>query len=104
MSTDLIAAIAAGSPAAGAAPALPAFGGDAAVARDFSAWLNQEVSQLNQTMLAAEGKLQDQAAGRTQNLHEVMIALEESRLALQLAMQVRNKVLDAYQELMRMQI
>jgi flagellar hook-basal body complex protein FliE len=44
------------------------------------------------------------AAGRTDNIHEVMIAGEKANIALQFVLQVRNKILDAYTEIMRMQI
>ena len=44
------------------------------------------------------------AAGEPVALHTVMIHLEETRLAFQTLVQVRNKVLEAYQELMRMQV
>jgi flagellar hook-basal body complex protein FliE len=42
--------------------------------------------------------------GNVQNLHQVMIRLEESRLAFQLTMQVRNRLLESYQDVMRMQV
>ncbi len=38
------------------------------------------------------------------DLHEVMIAVEEANIAFQFAMQVRNQLIDAYNELMRMQV
>jgi len=38
------------------------------------------------------------------NVHEIMIAAEKARLSLELAIQVRNKAIEAYQEIMRMQI
>ncbi len=44
------------------------------------------------------------AIGETQDLHQVMIAVEEVNLALQLTLQIRNKMLEAYQEIMRMQV
>jgi flagellar hook-basal body complex protein FliE len=47
---------------------------------------------------------EDFAAGRTDNIHQVMIAAEKSDIALQFTMQIRNKILDAYNEIMRMQI
>jgi flagellar hook-basal body complex protein FliE len=42
--------------------------------------------------------------GEQGNLHEVMIALEKAKLSFELILAVRNKSLEAYQELMRMQI
>ncbi|KPU28223.1 flagellar hook-basal body protein FliE [Caloranaerobacter sp. TR13] len=44
------------------------------------------------------------ATGQVNNIHEVMIASEKANIALQLTLSVRNKVIDAYREIMRMQI
>ncbi|EGA89015.1 flagellar hook-basal body protein FliE [Planococcus donghaensis MPA1U2] len=42
--------------------------------------------------------------GEVQDVHEVMIASQKASLSLQMTMQVRNKVVEAYQEVMRMQV
>lgn len=42
--------------------------------------------------------------GEVQDIHEVMIASQKASLSLQLTVQVRNKVVEAYQEVMRMQL
>jgi flagellar hook-basal body complex protein FliE len=55
-------------------------------------------------MQANDQSIQQLALGGTDNLHQVMITLERTRLAFELALQVRNKALEAYQELMRMQV
>jgi flagellar hook-basal body complex protein FliE len=44
------------------------------------------------------------AAGNTDNLHQVLLAAEKASISLQYIMQIRNKVMDAYNEIMRMQI
>ena len=44
------------------------------------------------------------AVGKPVNLHQVMVQLERAKLQLELMVQVRNKLLDAYQDLMKMQI
>jgi flagellar hook-basal body complex protein FliE len=44
------------------------------------------------------------AAGQDVDLHEVMLSVEQASLATQLAMQVRNKLIEAYQEVSRMQV
>jgi flagellar hook-basal body complex protein FliE len=44
------------------------------------------------------------AVGNAENLHQIMIRLEESRLSFQLLMQVRGRLLEAYQDVMKMQI
>jgi flagellar hook-basal body complex protein FliE len=45
---------------------------------------------------------EDFAIGKNNNIHEVMIAAEKAGLSLKFLMQIRNKLLDAYQEIMRM--
>jgi flagellar hook-basal body complex protein FliE len=44
------------------------------------------------------------ALGQTDNLHQVMISAERTRLQFEIAMSMRNRVLEAYQEIMRMQV
>lgn len=82
------------SPAAAAAPDGPGF----------AARIGEGLQQLNRQLLDTQVDLQRLAAGEAANLHEVMVRLEESRVALQLALQVRSRVLEAYQEVMRMQV
>jgi flagellar hook-basal body complex protein FliE len=71
---------------------------------DFGAWLSQSMARVDRDLVQADAGLQRLAAGEAQNLHQVMIALEEARLGLQLVVQVRNRLLEAYQEVLRMQI
>jgi flagellar hook-basal body complex protein FliE len=71
---------------------------------DFSKWMVQELNAVNDRVTNAEDSLTQLATGQTGNLHEVMIDLEKARLAFQLAVQVRNKLLEGYQDIMRMQI
>jgi flagellar hook-basal body complex protein FliE len=61
----------------------------------------EEVNNLQQDASNAGIKL---AAGKIQDVSEVVIATEKATIALQLTMQVRNKVVEAYQEVMRMQV
>jgi flagellar hook-basal body complex protein FliE len=62
------------------------------------------MQELNTQLLGSQHDLQALAVGEAENLHEIMIRLEESRTSLQLMLQVRNRVLEAYQDVMRMQI
>ncbi len=62
------------------------------------------LEQLNTQMQANDQSVQQLALGGMDNLHQVMMTLERTRLAFELALQVRNKALEAYQELMRMQV
>ena len=71
---------------------------------DFSVWLTQALGKVNGQLVQADAGLQQLASGQTENLHQVMIALEEARLGLQLVVQVRNRLLEAYQDILRMQV
>jgi flagellar hook-basal body complex protein FliE len=71
---------------------------------DFSVWLNHQVDALNQQLTDSDNQLRSLAAGNVENLHQVMISLEKAKLSFELALQVRNKLLEAYQEVMRNQI
>lgn len=71
---------------------------------DFAAWFTQQMTQVNDQLLTADQGVRQLAAGDASNLHQVMIKLEEAKLSLQLVMQVRNHVLDAYRDLLQMQV
>ena len=77
---------------------------DMAGTPSFSDRISGGLQELNGQLLSTQGDLQRLAVGDVSNLHEVMVRLEEGRIALQLALQVRNRVLEAYQDVMRMQI
>jgi flagellar hook-basal body complex protein FliE len=62
------------------------------------------MEEVNHQLLTSQLDLQRLAAGDADNVHDVMVRLEESRIALQLMLQIRNRVLEAYQDVMRMQI
>lgn len=66
--------------------------------------LVDQLSGLNEQMQVNKQAVQAVALGETDNLHQVMMNLERTRLDFDLMLQVRNKILDAYQELMRMQV
>ena len=73
-------------------------------ATSFESWVGQQLNQVNDKLLDAEKQVQQLTVGDVENLHQVMITLEETKLSFQLAMQVRNKVLEAYQDVLRMQV
>lgn len=68
----------------------------------FTNYLKDALNQVNQDQLKSEALNKALATGEVQDLHEVMIASQQSMLSLQLTIQVRNKVVEAYQEIMRM--
>ena len=63
-----------------------------------------QLEGLNGQLINAEQSVGKLANGQTENLHQVMIQLEQTKMAFDLMLQVRNKVMDAYQEVMRMQV
>ncbi|SDC86032.1 flagellar hook-basal body complex protein FliE [Paenibacillus sp. UNCCL117] len=74
------------------------------VTDQFSRYLNGAISDLN-TQQAAVDKLNTQfVKGEISDVHQLMIASEKASLGLELTVQVRNKVIEAYQEIMRMQV
>lgn len=70
----------------------------------FGRMVGEGLQALDTQLKTSQADLQQLALGEAQNLHEVMLGLEQSRIALQLALQVRNRVLEAYQDVMKMQV
>jgi flagellar hook-basal body complex protein FliE len=70
----------------------------------FSEFLNNAVSDVNKLQLDSEKLNNAFAMGSTDNIHQVMIAAEKADIALQFTVQIRNKILEAYQEIMRMPV
>lgn len=70
----------------------------------FSDVLSQALKQVETDLKSSEEMSKLASIGEAKDLHQVMIAMEKADLSLQLAVQVRNKVVEAYQEMMRMQI
>jgi flagellar hook-basal body complex protein FliE len=62
------------------------------------------IERVNDQLLGTQTDLQRVALGQGGSVHQVMIRMEEARLSFQLLMQVRNRVLEAYQDVMRMQL
>ena len=70
----------------------------------FGRMLSDAVTTLSTLQAEADAKAEALASGQSVDLHDVMIAQEQSSLAFQFALQVRNKIVEAYQEVMRMSL
>lgn len=70
----------------------------------FGELLTNAVQQVNQHQVQADQAIKEVIAGKSKNIHEAMLAIERAEMSLKLMMQVRNKILDAYREIMKMQI
>lgn len=85
-------------------PAAPAAAQGDSAAAQFGPWFTRELAEVDAQMRVAERGLQQLAAGGPVQLHDTMLQMEQARLAFQLAIQVRSRVLEAYQDVMRMQV
>ena len=71
---------------------------------DFSKILKDAISNLNNIQKNADEKMIDFAKGDIENIHDVTIAVSKADISLSLAIEVRNRLLEAYREITRMQI
>ena len=85
-----------GAPASHAAGGVPSSG--------FMDTLQHAISKANDIQLEASQATDALMTGQTQNIHQTMVALQEADVSFQLMMQIRNKLLSAYEEIQRMQI
>ena len=72
---------------------------------DFAQVLQNSIAQVNQTQQQAENMAANFAAGdNSANLHEVMLSLQKANISFQEMVQVRNKLVSAYHDVMNMQV
>lgn len=71
---------------------------------EFESMLSEALTKVNDDLIGSEKLTQDFALGKNVELHQVITATEQANLALQLTIQIRNKVIEAYQEITRMQV
>jgi flagellar hook-basal body complex protein FliE len=72
--------------------------------KTFSQILEDSLDKVNLYQSQADTAIKELVAGRTKNIHETMLTIERADTSLKMMMQVRNKILDAYREIMRMQV
>ena len=77
--------------------------GGAGKAGGFSSSLASAIEQVEQLHTDAQSNAADMMQSGGQDLHNVMIAVEKADISFQLMMQVRNKIVNAYQEISRLQ-
>ena len=71
----------------------------------FGEMLKEAISEVNQLTTDADTAIQRQiASGETTDLHATIVALEKAEISFQLMMQIRNKIVKAYEEIMRMPV
>jgi flagellar hook-basal body complex protein FliE len=70
----------------------------------FADVLKDSISKVGEIEKEADQEAEKLARMETQDIHSTMIAIEKADITFQLMMQVRNKILNAYEEIMRMQV
>src|SRR5713101_5436539 len=84
-------------------PEVPAARADSG-ARPFADVLKSSLDEVNRLQQSADAAITALATGDKMSLHDTMIAMEQADVSFRLMMQVRNKIVDAYQEIMRIQV
>ncbi|MBI5587541.1 MAG: flagellar hook-basal body complex protein FliE [Deltaproteobacteria bacterium] len=78
--------------------------GGAGAQDTFSTVLKDSIDKVNKLQTEADKAIEGLASGEVKNVHETMIAIEKANLSFNMMLQVRNKLLAAYEEVMRMQV
>jgi len=66
--------------------------------------LTDSIDQVNRLQVAADSNINDLAMGKQTDIHRTMVAMEKASISFELLMQIRNKVISAYDRIMRMPI
>ena len=72
--------------------------------KNFQDHLKDSLISVNKHQLTADQMAADLSSGKSENIHETMLAISHAQLNFNLMVQVRNKALEAYQEVMRMPV
>jgi flagellar hook-basal body complex protein FliE len=83
---------------------IPAVPKTADSGEDFGRMLTDALKEVNEAQGNARQMQTDLIAGRKVEYHDLVFAMERASISMQLTMQVRNKLLEAYQEIQRMQV
>lgn len=70
----------------------------------FSEFVKRSLGDVNRQMLAADQSVNDLATGKNKDIHNTMIAMQKAEISFELVMQIRNKLMTAYDEIRRMSI
>ena len=70
----------------------------------FGEMLQQSINQVSRLQQEADASINDLAAGKQTDIHQTMIAVEKAEVSFELLMQIRNKVIAAYESIMRTQV
>ncbi|MBN2241185.1 MAG: flagellar hook-basal body complex protein FliE [Acidobacteria bacterium] len=71
---------------------------------NFGTVLKDAISTVNELQKQSDREIEKLMTGESQDLHNTVIAMQKAGLSFQMMMQVRNKIVQAYQEIIRMQV
>lgn len=92
------------TPSTGAAPSGKASLSGAGNGGGFSNFIERAIGEVDAKLQAADSEKTKVLTGESNNLHQAVIAMQEANVAFTLMVEVRNKLVESYQELMRMQV
>ena len=70
----------------------------------FKEMLKESIEEVNKLQLEAQQTMEDLASGKDKDIQHAMMTLQKADVSLRTMMEVRNKLVEAYQEIMRMQV
>lgn len=70
----------------------------------FSDYVQRSLADVNRQMLNADEAIENLATGKNQDIHNTMISMQKAEISFELVMQIRNKLISAYDEIRRMSI
>jgi flagellar hook-basal body complex protein FliE len=70
----------------------------------FSDYIKQSLKAVNNQMLDADQSIEDFVTGKNQDIHHTMLSMQKASVSFELVMQVRNKIITAYDEIRKMAI
>ena len=93
-------------PASSVTPQIPAVktGAAAEPARGFGQTVTDLLKGANSQQLQADAAIQDLVGGNSSSVHQVVLAVAKADLAFRMVLEIRNRLIESYQEVMRMQI
>ena len=71
---------------------------------NFSDVIGDAIEKVNESQVNANNKIENLIKGENVSMHEVMLSVQESQMSMQLMLEVRNKLFDAYQEISKVQL
>jgi len=71
---------------------------------EFTKIFEESLKEVDKLQKQADKAIKELSFGKIKDIHQTMIALKKANISLELMMQIRNKIIEAYQEIMRMQI